>query len=162
MRRRGTSYHFGPELIIWMSLSLKALVSAGMDEAANNDASNVILLFRAILTRKALAQLPKISFERRRQSQVETPLGTVHEGCGVRSRYSGVGEEQTVQTFNVYLSTLEEIFAYAQTPPRSLWTERLPLPATRYVSLRCRAKMIPIETTSRNLCQPHLAEEAVL
>jgi hypothetical protein len=72
-----------------MSLSLKALVSVGMDEAANNDASNVILLFRAILTRRALTQLPKISFERRRQSQVETPLGT---GCMRGAEYSRVGE----------------------------------------------------------------------
>jgi hypothetical protein len=51
------------------------LVSAGMDEAANNDVSNVILLLRAILTPRTLAQLPKISFGRRRQHHAETLLG---------------------------------------------------------------------------------------
>jgi hypothetical protein len=75
MRRRGTSYHFGPVLIIWMSLSLKALVSAGMDEAANNEVSNVILLLRAILTRRALVQLSEDIFWERRQYHVETPVG---------------------------------------------------------------------------------------
>jgi hypothetical protein len=53
------------------------------------------------------------------------------------------------------------IFGYRRAPPRSLWTDRLPLPATQYVLLRCRAKMIPIETTLRNLCQPPLAEDVL-
>jgi hypothetical protein len=88
MRRRGTSYHFGPELIIWMSLSLKALVSAGMDEAANNDASNVISLFRAILTRRALTQLPKKSFGRQTISSRKRRW----ELCMRGAEYSGVGE----------------------------------------------------------------------
>jgi hypothetical protein len=48
-RRRGTSYHFGPALMILTSLSLKALVSAGIEDEANKDAFNVISLLRAIL-----------------------------------------------------------------------------------------------------------------
>jgi hypothetical protein len=64
-----------------MSLSLKALVSAGMEEAANNDASNMISLFRAILTRRSLAQLPIISFGRQGQSQAETPMGLGEALC---------------------------------------------------------------------------------
>ena len=71
-----------------MSLSLKALVSAGMDEAANNDASNVILLFRAILMRRAFAQLQK-NLLRLGQSHANAA------GAREREHYEGCGEHKS-------------------------------------------------------------------
>jgi hypothetical protein len=55
-RRRGTSYHFGPVLMISMSLLLNAVVSAGIADGAKRVASSVISLFRAILKEIAKEQ----------------------------------------------------------------------------------------------------------
>jgi hypothetical protein len=85
-RRRGTSYHFGPVLMISTSLLLNAVVSAGIADGAKRAASSVISLLRAILKETATAQKDRIFANGNLKQEIS-------DGGGLRSSVQMRGAE---------------------------------------------------------------------